>query len=256
MITAVVPVSPIASHPDTTILDETLDSIRHHHPDAEIILTFDGVRPEQQDHYADYEEFIRRALWRCDKHYGGVVPLIFEEHRHQSGMLRAVLDEIRTPLLMYVEQDTPLVTDEPIEWDDICQLISSGRSNVVRLHHEGRIPDEHQHMMHGEEPDEFAQWWEATHTEFTRTSQWSQRPHVASTAYYRRILDSHFSENARCFIEDRMHGVVDNAYRRDGMAGWNQHRLHIYAPDGGNIKRSYHLDGRAGEPKWDEDQRW
>lgn len=252
MITAVVPVSPIASHPDTAILDETLDSIRHHHPDAEIILTFDGVRAEQQDRYDAYEEFIRRTLWRCDKHYGGVVPFIFEEHRHQSGMLRAVLDEIRTPLLMYVEQDTPLVVDEPIAWGDIAALISNGSSNVVRLHHEGRIPDEHHHMIHGEEFSifPFPKW------NCTRTSQWSQRPHVANTAYYRRILDSHFTENSRCFIEDRMHGVVDNAYRRDGMAGWQQHRLHIYTPEGGNIKRSYHLDGRAGGPKWDSEQVW
>jgi hypothetical protein len=248
-ITVVIPVSPIKSHPDTAILDETLDSVRYHHPTAEIILTFDGIREEQSRRWHDYEEFIRRALWRADHHYGGVCPFIYEEHRHQSGMMRAILDEIRTPLLMYVEQDTPLVTDEPIAWDDIIDMIESGDSNVVRLHHEGVIPDPHQHMMHGTEDAETSRF-----TAFTRTSQWSQRPHVASVAYYRRIMDSHFTENAKCFIEDVMHGVVDNAYRLDGMNGWRQHRLHIYTPDGGNIKRSYTTDGRAGEPKYDDTQ--
>lgn len=257
MLTVVVPVSAIKSHPDTSILDETLDSIRHHFPDAEILLTFDGVRAEHKHRRRDYEEHIRRALWRADHHYGAVCPFVFEEHRHQSGMMRAVLDEIKTPLLLYVEQDAPLVTDEPIEWRNIQGFITSGRSNLVRLHHEGRIPTEHLHMMHGVQCFGCGSSGETIHgTNFTMTSQWSQRPHVASVAYYRRILDSHFSANARCFIEDCMHGVVDNAYRRDGMLGWNQHRLHIYTPDGGNIKRSYTTDGRAGEPKYDDTQIW
>lgn len=251
-LTVVVPVSPIPSHPDTTILDETVESVRHHLPTAEIILTFDGVRLEQQHRYDSYEEFTRRALWKADHAWRPVVPFLFDEHRHQSGMLKAVIDEIRTPLLMYVEQDTPLVTDEPIDWKNITDFVLSGHSNLVRLHHEGRIPDEHQHMMHG--GYHYADIGTGTTADFERTSQWSQRPHIASTAYYRRILDAHFTEKSRCFIEDRMHGVVDNAYRLDGMHGWNQHRLHIYTPEGGNIKRSYHLDGRAGEQKYDSDQ--
>lgn len=253
MITVVTPVSPIKSHPDTAILDETLDSIRHHFPSAEIILTFDGIRAEHASRRRDYEEFIRRALWRADHHYGGVCPFVYEEHRHQSGMMRAILDEIRTPLILYVEQDTPLVTDEPIDWDAIASLISSGESNLVRLHHEAHIPTEHKHMMHGEITFGAPQHYPA---QFTRTSQWSQRPHIASLAYYRRIMADNFSDNTKCFLEDVMHGAVDNAYRRDGLAGWMQHRLHIYTPHGGNIKRSYHTDGRAGEPKYDADQIW
>jgi hypothetical protein len=241
VITVVVPVSPIKSHPDTTVLDETLDSIRHHLPGAELIVTFDGVRDQQEHRRGDYEEFIRRALWRLDKVYGNACPVIFEQHTHQVGMLRSVLDEIRTPLLMYVEQDTPLVTDEPIDWEVVTAFLDSGESNLVRLAHEALILEPHQHMFHGVDGL------------FTRTSQWSQRPHIASVAYYRRILAAHFTPNATSFVEDMMHGVVDEAYRVDGMAGWNQHRLHMYTP-AGNIKRSYHTDGRAGELKYDSSQ--
>ena len=61
-ITAVIPVSPIKSHPEIGILTETLDSIRHHLPDAEMIVTFDGVREEQEDRRGDYEEATRRTL--------------------------------------------------------------------------------------------------------------------------------------------------------------------------------------------------
>lgn len=242
MITVVVPVSVIKSHPDTTILEQTLDSIRTCLPDAEIFLTFDGVRKEQRARQADYDEFIRRALWLADHKYGNILPFLFPRHQHQSGMMRRVINEIDTPLLMYVEQDTPLVTDEPIDWETIQWFINSGRSNLVRLYHEGVVPEAHRHMMHAHEDG------------FLRTSQWSQRPHVASLAYYRRILDAHFSPEAKCFLEDKMHSVLDESYRVDGMAGWNQHRVHIYDPGNGNMKRSYHTDGRAGEAKFDDTQ--
>lgn len=245
-ITAVIPVSPIKQHPETSILEQTVESVRYWLPDAEILLTFDGVRAEQEDRRQDYEEAIRRILWLA-KEWGAVCPFIFDEHKHQTGMLRAVIDEIRTPLLLYCEQDTPLVIDEPIDWEAITNLVNWGHSNLVRLHHEGVIPAEHGHMMHG--IDELA-----LGGRFMRTSQWSQRPHVASVAYYRRCLDSYFTPEAQSFIEDKMHGIVDEAYRNDGISGWMQHRLHVYIPGDNNIKRSYHLDGRAGEPKWDSSQ--
>jgi len=242
MITIVVPVSPIKSHPDTAILAETIGSVRKLFPTSEIFLTFDGVRSEQEHRRADYNEFINRALWLADHSWGNVVPFLFDSHEHQSGMMRHIIDKIDTTLLLYVEQDTPLVTDEPIDFDKIEQFIVDGNSNVVRLYHEGVMPEEHLHFMHGRTDV------------FIETSQWSQRPHVASTAYYRRILGSHFTEDAKCFIEDRMYGILEEAERIDGYQGWVQHRVHIYDPAHSNMKRSYHTDGRAGEAKFDDTQ--
>lgn len=242
MITVVTPVSPIKSHPDTTILEETITSVRALLPSAEIFLTFDGIRDEQTSRKADYDEFIHRTLWLADHVWGNVVPFLFDEHQHQSGMMRHIIDKIDTSLLLYVEQDTPLVTDEPIDMAAIEQFIFDGHSNLVRLYHEGVMPSEHQHLMHGRTD------------EFIETSQWSQRPHVASTAYYRRILDSHFTAGSKCFIEDRMYGILEEAELIDGYHGWVQHRIHIYDPGNGNMKRSYHTDGRAGEAKYDDTQ--
>ena len=241
MITVVIPVSPIPSHPGAEILIETVQSVRHHLPDAEIILTFDGVRPEHEARRRDYEHFIRAALWDADHRYGNVLPIIFNEHLHQTGMMRNIIDRIDTPLIMYVEQDTPLVVDQPIDFPEILDFVTHGHSNMVRLHHEAVIPAAHAHMMHG------------TDGSFIRTSQWSQRPHIATTAFYRRVLTC-FTGNAKSFIEDKMHGVVSEAFNVDGMHGWEQWRLHIYNSGDGNLKRSYHLDGRAGEPKLDDTQ--
>lgn len=229
-VTAVVPTSPIPSHPETKIVEETLDSVRHHLPDAEIILTFDGVRPEQEHLRGDYEEYIRRALWIADKGYGNVCPFVWDEHLHQVGMLRRLIDEIRTPLMLFVEQDAPLER-ESIDWVACTDLIMSGTAEVVRFHHESAIPPEHEHLMCEREG------------QFLRTVQYSARPHLASVDYYQRVLADNFSPQACTFIEDVLHGAAQSEPEK--------HRIFIYAPEG-NIRRSYHLDGRAGEPKFEE----
>lgn len=240
MITVVTPISPIKSHPSVDILAETIESVRRHLPDAEIILTFDGVRAEQEHLREAYETHIYRALWLADHKWKNVCPFIFEKHTHQVGMLRGVINEITTPMLLYVEQDAPLTPDRIIDWPVITEMIAGGWSNHIRFHHESRIPDEHQAMMHG--PDGIV---------FTRTSQWSQRPHVASVEFYRHVLN-HFSPQANTFIEDKMHGALAQAFILRGNAGWEEYRTHIYTPPG-DIKRSYHTDGRAGGPKYDTD---
>lgn len=241
-ITVIIPVSPIKSHPSISILDETIKSIRHHMPTAEIVLTFDGVRQEQKNREYDYNEFIRRILWKCNTEYKNVYPLIFKEHMHQTAMAREALKHVKTDLILYVEQDTPLVVDYDIPFKELSQYIYDGTSNMIRFHFEANIPNEHKHMIHGKDNDIL-----------TRTSQWSQRPHIASKAFYDRILNDYFTENAKSFIEDKMHGIVDNAYRQYKTQGWNQFRIHIYTPEG-NIKRSYHTDGRENEQKYDSTQ--
>lgn len=247
-ITVIIPTSPIKSHPDTKIIDETIDTIRHHLRDEKIIITFDGVREENEDRRDDYEEFKRRMLWRCTQELN-MIPMFFENHTHQVGMARKALEIVTTPLILYAEQDTPLTPDMKIDWDNVFKVIKRGQGDVIRFHFESHIPKEHEHMMIGKYAHQ------CTHGVMTymRTCQWSQRPHVASTAYYRRILNDYFSEEARSFIEDKMHSVVHEAYLRDGIMGWQQHQILIYLPDG-NIKRSYHTDGREGEDKFDKSQ--
>lgn len=242
-ITAIVPVSPIPSHPDTKILEETIKSIRHHLSNSQIILCFDGVRAEMEDRRGAYEEHIRRILWMCRK-WDFVTPYIFDEHKHQSGMMRAVINDVKSPVVLFVEQDTPLVTDYEIPFSDLSETIIMGDANVIRFHHEARIPKEHSHMMIGD-PE----------LELQKTIQWSQRPHLASRAFYRRIMSDYFTDNSRCFLEDLLHGKLLESYALDNKLGWDQWRTFIYHPSG-NIKRSYHTDGRAGAKKYDETQVW
>lgn len=238
MITVVVPASPIPSHPDTSILTATINSIRRHLPDPEIMLLFDGVRDELAHRRVDYDDHIGRVLWQA-RDWGAVYPHIFDEHRHQVGMLRHVMPEIRTPLMLWAEQDTPLM-DEHIDWQACIDQLTSGRADIVRFAHESRILPAHRHMVvPGGDPG------------FVRTAQYSARPHLARCGYYERVLREHFSPHANTFLEDRLHGVCWTAYQSRGVAGWREHKIVYYHPDG-NIQRSTHLDGREGDPKFDD----
>lgn len=236
-ITVIIPSSAIPSHPGTEILDETLKSVRHHLPDSEIIITFDGVH-EKYSHLTDaYNEYKTKVLWRCLHQYKNVLPMVFDEHEHQSGMLHEAIKEVQTPLILYVEHDTPLVTDRPIDWDKCKQYIYDGNATTIRFHHEEVIPEPHKPLILGEEDG------------FIKTIQWSQRPHLSTKVYYEDLLKS-FPRDAKTFIEDEWHGVVMNDYHKDGTIGWYKHRLCIYKPDDPiGMKRSYTTDGRGSLPK-------
>lgn len=238
-ITVVVPTSPIPSHPDTRIIDETVSTIRTHLPDAEIIFCIDGVREEQKDYLKNYQEYTRRLLWKINNEWGNSTSLLFEEHSHQAIMTRKALQLVKTSTILFVEHDTPITPDRNIPFEELINVVKSGKANVIRFHHEALVLEVHKHLMIGE-PD--GDLW--------ATYQWSQRPHVTSTEFYKQMLGS-FPPTAKTMIEDRVYGVLESAYRERGKTGWNDFKVWLYYPEG-DIKRSYHMDGREGEPKWEE----
>jgi hypothetical protein len=145
--------------------------------------------------------------------------------------MRKTIREIQTPLMIYVEGDAPLTPDQPIDWERCIDMIEQKKANTIRFHHESVIPKDHNHLMFGLEDG------------FMKTSQWSQRPHLTTVKYYKDVVIP-FSDE-KTFIEDRFHGKVQDD-------GWDTHKLWIYHPEG-NIKRSYHLDGRRGTQKFTAD---
>src|SRR6266403_1960645 len=244
VITVVVPTSPIPSHPSTAIIEETVASVRAHLPESEIIITIDGVRSEQERYRTAYEEYKRQLLILTNDKWHNVLPIIFNEYNHQASMLRKSIDKIETPLMIYVEHDTPLCEDKLIEWEGMCQEVLAGNLKSIRLHHYniGCIHPEHEYLMLPKTKN-FVQ--------YIPTVQWSQRPHLTTVDFYRRILDSYFSTESRTMIEDRMYGVImDDVAHRGKQAVWEEWRLAIYAPDG-HMKRSRDLKGRADADKFD-----
>jgi hypothetical protein len=241
-ITVLVSSSPIPSHPSTELIEETVESVREKLPDSEIILMLDGVRPEQEHRRADYEAYIERVLELADHRWRNVLPLINDEHQHQGLCTARALEHIRTPLLLYVEHDTPIAGGLP--FDELAAVILAGDANVIRFHHETRILDEHRYLMLDDEPQT------VRGVPMQRTIQWSQRPHLASVAWYRGFIARCFPAGEHDFIEDKAYGLLVNDHRRDGDMGWLGWRTWIYTPPG-NILRSYHTDGRDGDHKYD-----
>lgn len=241
LITVVMPTSPIKSNPETTIIDETIASVRRHLYESKIIITFDGVRPEQEDLQEAYTEFTKRVLFKYKNR--GIYPLIYNHHAHQVQMARDAISHTKTDLILYVEHDTPL-TDVDINFRSCVNLLLNGGADLIRFHFEAQIPEPHITMM----LDSF----EYEDVTYIKTFQWSQRPHLATRSFYDRILDTCFTADAKSFIEDKMHGVVANNHARNGKNGWSNYGLVIY--NDGVLKHSYHTDGREGASKWDESQ--
>jgi hypothetical protein len=241
--TVLIVTSPVASHPDTSMIRETIASVRYHLPQAPIMVLIDGVREEQEEYRPRYEQYINDLLWFINSQEN-IVPLLFNEHQHQAKMTREALKEVTTATILFVEHDTPLVTDYDIPFRELNQTIVDGGLDMIRFHHEASILADHQHLMVDTEPQN-------PKLPLLRTAQWSQRPHLASTEYYRRLLADNIHQDSKTMIEDAVHGITQEKWLRLGFPGWNQHRLAIYAPQDGNMKRSYHLDGRGADPKYE-----
>jgi hypothetical protein len=233
-ITVLVSSSPIPSHPSTEIIEQTVTSIRERLPLAEIIIMQDGIRPEQESYREAYTEYLERLVWLCRR--WRAVPLVFEDFQHQANMTRRGLEMVRDELVLFVEHDTPLVGEIPFE--ALSHFILNEDFHLIRFHHEQEIPKEHQYLMRGRAILKHR----GIDYRMIRTLQWSQRPHLARTQFYRQWIRDSFPITDRTYIEDRIYGVVE-------AAEWDKFRLGIYVPKG-SIQRSTHLDGRAGDSKF------
>lgn len=256
-ITVIMPTSPIPSNPDTAIIEETIESIRVHPElaNVEILVVADGVRPQQMEQRKkDYDEYVRRLLHKANYEWNNVLPIVLKNWGHQANATRAALEKVRTPYILFMEHDTPLLGEFP--WADIVHAAHSESVNMIRFYHEAVLQREHFHMMKGFKNPEIEI---VGNLPMLRTFQWSQRPHLAQTIFYKDIIKTYFSPESRTMIEDVMHGVVETTFRVDlenkmpVSEAFNRFNLWIYVPDGdiNNMKRSTHLDGRGDDPKFD-----
>lgn len=241
-VTVIIPTSPIPSHPSTEIIEATIASVRERLPLADIFVCFDGVRPEQEHLRENYERYQRELLWQMNHKMENVWPLRYDEHLHQALMTRWTMTAVETPLVLFVEHDTPLVGEIP--FTALSELLIEGHANLVRFYHEAAIHPEHEHLMVDEMPRLIRG------VPLTGTMQWSQRPHLARTDFYKAMLDEYFGEKSRTMIEDVMHGVLDHDWRHHEIDGWARWQTFIYTPYG-DTKRSTHIDGRESEPKFE-----
>lgn len=226
-ITVLISSSPIKSHPSTHMIDQCIDSVRQRLPHSRIIIMQDGVRPEQATLSGAYKKYIDKILVK----YPDIDKIIMSDHVHQARMTRECLDLVKTPLILYMEHDTVLTGEIPFL--EMSEMILSKQANVIRLMIRSDIPPEWDYLMRGQ------------YGNYTKTIQWSQRPHLASTDFYNHLLRSVFTQDNKTYIEDRVYGIFANG-------DWGKGRIWIYTPEG-DMQRSFTTDGREDAPKWDKD---
>jgi hypothetical protein len=252
-VTIIIPTSYIPSHPSIKVIETTIKNTRFHFPDSEIILQIDGIRIEQAEYKKDYDEHKNRVLWKCLHEWQNVLPIIFDEHSHQSTMMKKTINLVQTPLILYIEGDLPLRTDRNIDWNKCLDMFEYNKANTIRFYLREELPQEHIHMMCGQEDI------------FMKTAQWSQNPHLSFTKYYKDIILSNIGD--RNYIEDEFYGkaqvdceylpgeqpVIEEPYVFK-IRNWEAHKMFIYYPDNGqNMSRVLHLDGRQSTRKFTQD---
>jgi hypothetical protein len=252
-ITIIIPTSYIPSHPSTKIIETTIKNTRFHFPDSEIILQIDGLRIEQAEYKKDYDEHKNRVLWKCLHEWQNVLPIIFDQHSHQSTMMKKTINLVQTPLILYIEGDLPLRIDRDIDWNKCLDMFEYNKANTIRFYLREEMPQEHIHMMCGQEDI------------FMKTVQWSQNPHLSFTKYYKNIILPNIGD--KNYIEDEFYGKaqVDCEYLPGEqpvtvepyvfkIRNWEAHKMFIYYPDNGqNVSRVLHLDGRQSTRKFTQD---
>jgi hypothetical protein len=230
-LTVLIPTSPIPSHPDCFKIEQCIAGVRHHFPNAEILILFDGPRPSVMHRRGQYEEYKQRMLWKCKNQFRNVLPVVFEQHVHQSGMLRHALDNlVKTELILFAEHDAPIRTDRVIDWYAINQTLLAREANYIRLYYFEELIPEHAHLFHGMRNYHGAN--------FMTTTQFSGWPHVARVDWWKEMLNAHFPfRGAECMIETAMYSPICSAK-------WEASRGMIYHPDG-PLSRFVHTNGRG-----------
>ncbi len=237
MITVLIPTSPIPSHPSTSIIDETISNIRKY-TDAHIIIMIDGIHESLEHRRTDYEVYKNAIIHKTlNGEYGDCRCLPFHTHTHQAKMTREALQFVKTPLILFCEHDTSPIGDIPFV--KLCEFVlNTPDVNYIRFNIFHMILPEHRQLMISDPK-------EVDGVRFVRTIQWSQRPHIALSDWYRKILKDHFGPEHKTMIEDVMHSVVQCAYHEKE---YDTFGLTIYTPEGIQL-RSYHSDGRKDDVK-------
>jgi hypothetical protein len=255
-VTVVIPTSPIPSHPDTSVIEKVIQSIRFHLPTAMIIVMADGVRPSVEHRREQYTEYLAKLTHIVGSmKYGNVMMPIFDKPTQQAEMLHRMIDaQITTPLTMFVEHDTYMVTDwnpsdadgitRPenlqYDWEAIAGALTSRTLNMVRFYAWEKIWHEHTSLMCGE--------FNYSTAHFVKTRQYSQWPNIGRTDFYKKILTRHFSRNQLKMIETVMASPVVSA-------AWEEFKVAIYCPQP-NARRFYHLDARVGSDGHKDPGEW
>ena len=225
-ITVLIPTSAIPSHPDTTIMDETIAGLKHQMPDARIVILADGIWSKLEHRRGQYEEYLRRI----EHKYENAIIVRFPQHTQQTAMAQFAIQSnyVQTNLVFWNEQDAPL-NSLPINWDSIVQEVSSGNAGLVRFSiWEQGIHEAHEHMARGR--------YQIGDDTFVRTTQFSGWSFLTTPSFFvNKIFVG--QPVGKEMLELRMHDIC-------ARAPWEDYRMCVYIPPFPS-NRMRHSNGRG-----------
>lgn len=230
-VTVLIPTSPIPRHPDTSLIEECVSSIRRYFPTAHFIILVDGLRPAVEFRRGQYEGYKKNLSELCVSGKLGNTKLsVFASPVQQAIMTRNALEHhVQTPLILFVEHDAILRAQPALEWEAMFDVVLLDKANLVRLYNWDRIWHEHQYLMRGE--------LEHRGVKFIKTVQYSQWPLLSSSDYHRKLL-TRIPKMQRTMIEPAV-------YYQVAAEEWEKNKVVIYYPE--NALTFTHKDGRVDE---------
>lgn len=230
-ITVLISTSPIPLNPDTRIMDETMEGIRHHLPEAQVIILADGVWAKLEHRRVAYNEYLDRIE---NKYYKTRV-VRFPQHTQQTAMSQyAIQNFVQTKLIFWNEHDAPLRTDRAVDWESIVSEVESGNAGLVRFtYFDEGIHEAHEHLTRGR--------YRGLHGQvFVKTVQFSGWSFMTTVDYFvNKIYTSAppLGPIGLEMLEIRMYQDVANS-------PWEKYKISIYCPDS-PAQRFRHSNGRG-----------
>lgn len=224
-ITVLLFTSHVPSHPDSWLIENVYDSIRHHLPTVRIIVLADGYNGLEPPEYIQFKENIKQKNWEV---------IEFEKKSHQTLMLRHALltpGLITTPLVMVAEHDWGLKPLH-IDWKGIVETLTVPLSDfsMIELRQDKIGIWEWKDNFFRDPVD-------VNNLKLMPTTLFQCPTHIARCDWYRRLAYALFIPD---FLE---RDELQLALKVSGAVS----EMACYLP-AGPIGRLYHLNGR--EVRW------
>ena len=228
-ITVLIPTSAIPIHPDTVIMDETIAGIRHHLPDAHIIILADGVWSGIAHRQFQYDNYLKLI----DGKYPNSRVVRFQQHTQQTAMAQyAIQNFVKTRFIFWNEHDAPLRTDREVDWGAIIEQLKCGNAGLVRFtYFDEGIHEAHEHLVHGRYCDLLTPG-----VTWVKTLQFSGWSFMTTVEYFVTKIFSG-PPIGKEMLELRM-------YQDVAASQWEKYKIVIYCPDS-PAQRFRHSNGRG-----------
>lgn len=275
-VTVVVTTSALASCPATTVVEETLASLRRHCAGAagwRVVLVADGYKPAApgaasrfrcgvvaEEDARRYERYRARLRHMCAGGSGSAlagaafVPLAF--HHGFGHALRRGIERVRTRFTLVLQHDRTFRRDIPVA-RLLRAMREDGRLKYVGLPTSTTEPAhyaKYARSKYGLDVAQHAVLSPCGELRFVPLVQWYDSTHLVQTAHYRALLygrDRVVNLRRSGFVEDKLgaHQLAD--IRANGLGAAHASYGTYVLDDGGGATMVGHLDGhdtRVADP--------